>query len=115
MRSEAELQEDAALFTPSQEERELCALVDEAIGSYLTWDKREVGTVSYTGQRFAVRNLSISQVVTLLIERKRRKDAGESLAGIDRFLLDHGYQWRPFEPAMQEAQAPHKRAERRKR
>jgi hypothetical protein len=117
VRDELEIQQEheKAFAMPTREERELCALVDAAIGERLTWDKREVGTVSYMGQHLAIRNLTLSQIAALLIERKRRSNAGESLEGIDKFLAEHGYEWRPWQPARQEAQAPHRRAERRGR
>jgi hypothetical protein len=91
---------------PSQTERDLCRLVDNDFGQRLTWDKRAVGVVAYNGQRVALRHLTDSQVVALLIERKRRQDAGERVDAVDAFLNDHGFYWRPFEP-------PHKRAEHR--
>jgi hypothetical protein len=83
-------------------EKALLELVDRSIEAQLTWDKREVGAVRYLGPTVAIRNLNLSQVVALLIERKRRLNSRGNVAAVEKMLRDHGYEWEPWSPPAEE-------------
>ena len=100
-------------------ERALLKLVDASFGAYLTWDRRVLGDVRFVPPAnwpvVLIRSLNLSQIVALLIERKRRLDRGDAagVASVERFLEDHGYAWQPSRGEVVEEAAP--KARRRKR
>ena len=90
------------LASPTADQRRLVKIVDTAIGTWRTWDKRELGDVEFVAPQnrpaVAFRILNGSQVVALLEERKRRVDEGDpnGAARLDEFMLEHGYAWKPW-------------------